>query len=210
MTAIKEEIMKSILKAFALCGLILTPGTGVAEVGEADHCVIVSEIHGSEKDYCATEGESKSANLGVTNTCSRIIYLRHRDRTGRVVDNIVLPQELVDAHLSSDLRGEPGGMMNVPCRLQGRMVETDYVYCADFASDFEPELDAQHGFAAIWSGDEQDQYLEEYLVHMAKSDCYKSITSDPVPDYEHFEGFRVFVIKRSGVTWGLREDDLPK
>ena len=162
------------------------------------------------------------ASFSVGNTCSSQIYLRYRDRTGRVVDEVIYPDTIYANDPGLKELREQGlkridnyGEISVPCRIQGQYVEPEYVYCADMVEDYEPTLSRVEQDTSPryrlenWSDQDRDQYIEKYHRHLAKSTCFKVITSDPVSDRagdpvsdrRHFENFRYYNIERSGITW---------
>ena len=166
--------------------------------------------------------ENIDASFNISNTCATSIYFRYRDRTGRVVDQVIYPDAIYANDLGLQGLREQGFEMpdnyryiEVPCRIQGQYVEPEYVYCADMAEDYEPTIsridhDSWSEYPLEnWSDQDRDQYIEKYHRQLAKSTCFKSITDDPVSDRagdpvsdrRHFENFRYYNIERSGITW---------
>ena len=167
--------------------------------------------------------ENLDATLNISNTCSTPVYLRYRDRTGRVVDQVIHPDTIFENDPGLQMMRAEGfdlpanfQYVNVPCRLQDQFVEPEFVYCADMVEDYEPTISRviDHGEwfeypLENWSDQDKEQYIEKYHRHLAKSTCYKSITNDPVSDRSgdpvsdrgHFENFRYYNIERGGITW---------
>lgn len=169
--------------------------------------------------------ENLSFTFNISNTCSTPVYLRYRDRTGRVVDEVIHPDKIYEndpgiQRLRAEGHDIPANWsslgVNVPCRIQDQFVEPEYVYCADMVEDYEPTISRviDHGEwfeypVENWSDQDKEQYIEKYHRHLAKSTCYKLITGnpvsdragDPLSDRGHFENFRYYNIERGGITW---------
>ena len=167
--------------------------------------------------------ENLRVSFNISNTCSTPVYLRYRDRTGRVVDQVIRPDKIFEndpgiqrLHAEGHEIANWNLGVNVPCRIQGQFVEPEYVYCADMVEDYEPTISRviDHGEwfeypLENWSDQDTEQYIEKYHRHLAKSTCYKLITDnpvsdragDPLSDRGHFENFRYYNIERSGITW---------
>ena len=147
------------------------------QTGEADHCVKLGETFTRECDWGWAHGDY---GRRVFNTCSKPIYFRYRTVTGWVSDQTIYPKGNSEVVIA-------------PCTIDGTPIEFEYVYCAQFSKEFEPDQ--------FETPEDSGRYIKQYHLVLSASPCYKAIVGDPVPNRSNFLQFRAYSINRGSILF---------